>query len=95
MKCALDCCAKNNNGMCSHCQKKETVYHYIIECTKYDTIRHHFLSCIAEIFMKYDIDLTLENILFPPKALSWYHRKMVLDNICVYVRNSRRLIIKR
>ena len=93
MKCDLKCCEKNNSGMCKHCGAKETVYHYLIECTKYDMLRYYLLHCVAEIFTIYDINLTLENILFPPKALSWYHRKMVLDNICRFVKDSRRLII--
>ena len=94
MECGLECCQKNNSGMCKHCGTKETVYHFLITCTKYDTLRDYFLACVAEIYTIYDINLTLENILFPPKALSWSHRKMVLDNICKYVKDSRRIMIR-
>ena len=94
MKCALKCCEKNNNGMCSHCGKKETVYHFLIECIKYNELRDYFLLCVEEICENYNVNLTLENILFPPRVISWYHRKMILDSICTYIRRSRRLLIK-
>ena len=93
LKCQSQCCTKNNNGFCTSCDEKETVYHYLIECTKYDHLRNNFLYCIEDIFMMYDINLTLENILFPPKALSWHHRKMILDSLYGFVKSTKRIFI--
>ena len=94
MKCNLECCTRNNNGMCDFCGDKETVYHFLIACPKYKPSRDIFLNCVNNSFMIYDIQLNLENILFPPKALSWHHRKMVLDSLCEYVRRTKRIYIR-
>eukprot|EP01084_Bolivina_argentea_P107871 192826_1 len=94
LKCELDCCKKNNKGLCNYCHEIETVYHFIIECRKYNDIRDPFLTIVQELLNRYEIELTLENILFPPKMLAWMHRKLILDSLCHYVKQTRRLFIQ-
>eukprot|EP01084_Bolivina_argentea_P040354 74578_1 len=90
IKCNNKCCALNNSGKCNYCNKIEDVYHYIINCKKYNNHRKQLMYSIMPIYLQYHLTISLKTILFPPKSLTWAHRKLVLQSISSYVINTDR-----
>ncbi len=90
MKCDQQCCNLNNSGRCNHCNKIEDVHHFIFNCKQYDNYRQQLLYHVIPIYLQYNMNISLKTLLFPPKSLTWAHRKMVLQSICIYVINTTR-----
>ncbi len=91
LKCILECCSKCNGGYCIHCEVFEDVHHFLFQCQQYIVLRTKYINTIFRILHWYQIQISMKAILFPPKNMSWKHRKMVLYNICKYVQESGRL----
>ena len=94
MVCARQCCVRNHSGLCDVCETNESVYHLLIDCRKYSISRDLFLIRVKDILELYCINISLENVLFPPTILSWNHRKMILDSLCGFVKKTHRLHIR-
>ncbi|MCP4114604.1 MAG: hypothetical protein GY737_04240, partial [Desulfobacteraceae bacterium] len=90
-ECKYHCCADSNDGLCVECDKPETVYHFLIECKRYTHIRNFYLLPIYKLLQQYNKPLTLRNYLFPSLKFSWFHRKMILDNVINYVLSTARI----
>ena len=92
LKCDNICCEENNSGICKYCQNKpETVYHFVMECKQYETQRNILYIKTMRVLTKYILDFSLKNILFPPKNINNQHRKHILDSVCQFALNTRRL----
>eukprot|EP01084_Bolivina_argentea_P145692 255319_1 len=90
MKCDQPCCKLNNSGRCTYCNQIEDVHHVIFNCNQYNNYRTQLLHHIIPIYLQYNTDVSLKTLLFPPKSLTWKHRKLVLQSICVYIINTMR-----
>ena len=92
MQCNDICCSDNNSGYCINCKNQlESVYHFIMECKKYEKQRDILYYETMRIFVIYQIDFKLRNLLFPPPNIKNQHRKHILNSLCTYALNTRRL----
>ena len=90
MQCNLSCCESNNSGRCSFCVNKiEDAYHFIMECKHYKKNRFKLYCECMQIFIKYQMNFSLKNMLFPPLNMSQQHREHIFDLLCQYVIDSK------
>ncbi len=90
-QCKDEFCKKYNQGKCIQCKVWETVYHFLCECKNNFMLRTKMIMDINEILIINNLELTLDNILFPPMNLSWNHRKQIFTGITKYVKQTKRL----
>eukprot|EP01084_Bolivina_argentea_P040355 74579_1 len=88
IKC--NCCTLNNSGRCNYCDKIEDVFHYMFNCNKYNKERKRLIFTLIPIYVQYNTTISLKTLLFPPKPLTWAHRKLILQSISIYVINTGR-----
>ncbi len=91
INCKNKCCSKINSGRCNYCiDEIENVNHYIMDCSYYKIQRKHLFYIITSIYHQYQIQIELKTILFPPKSLTWKHRKLILSSISNYAIETKR-----
>ena len=87
------CCDRCSSGLCNVCFLNESVYHFIFECHRYDMQRMTFLRTIMDILLnKYDYNINLKNVLFPPNNVKIQHRKAIFNALIHYVVSTKRLV---
>ena len=87
------CCDRCSSGLCGVCFVNESVFHFIFECTRYDVQRMQLLRTIMAILCdKYQYNINLRNVLFPPNNIKIQHRKAILNSLIHYVISTKRLV---
>eukprot|EP01083_Nonionella_stella_P213864 771000_1 len=85
--CDEDCCKDISSGLCPLDNKRETVYHFVMECGRYIEQRFMLFYSLRKIFGTKQI--ILKDILFPIN-FRWFHRKLILRAILDYVSDTGR-----
>ena len=90
LDCRDECCATLNNGRCTHCQVLETEEHFLLVCPAHARLRRLTFGGYRRIYLNHGETFDLRSLLFPPKCLSWRHRKAILQNVVIFaVRTGR------
>ena len=84
LTCNSDCCAKNNSGLCDHCGVRETEQHFLLDCPGHAHIRSSTIDAWRVVYPRLMLNFNIKTLLFPPRRLSWRHRKAVLTSVAQF-----------
>ena len=92
LKCEEQCCINNQSGKCGFCcDQYESVQHYLMECKQYTKLRFILYCRSMMILNKYQLDFKLQNLLFPNDLIHHADMKLLYEQICSYVINTKRI----
>eukprot|EP01083_Nonionella_stella_P232839 820929_1 len=95
IKCTR-CCAKFCGGRCKHCiDKYEDESHMILKCPHYQQDRMRLLYVIEPLYITYNVKICLKSLLFPPEAMRWRHRKLIIQSIANFAIATKRFLTNR